>query len=56
MPFCGCFFLSNIVTTKDTQKTEIAQRRWKYGLESAIVAHMFGHILLAIATYAGAYL
>ena len=28
---------------------------WKYGLEAAIIAHMFGHVLLAIATYAGAY-
>jgi len=28
---------------------------WKYGLESAIIAHMCCHVVLAIATYAGAY-
>ena len=28
---------------------------WKYGLESAMIAHMLGHIVLAAATYAGAY-
>ena len=28
---------------------------WKYGLESAIVAHMLGHVVLAAASYAGAY-
>lgn len=28
---------------------------WKYGLESAMIAHMFCHVVLAIATYAGAY-
>lgn len=26
---------------------------WKYGLESAIVAHMLGHVVLVTATYAG---
>jgi hypothetical protein len=28
---------------------------WKYGLESAMVAHMIVHLLLAAASYAGAY-
>lgn len=28
---------------------------WKYGLESAILAHMFCHVVLAAASYAGAY-
>ena len=28
---------------------------WKYGLESAIIAHMIGHVVLAVASYAGAY-
>jgi hypothetical protein len=28
---------------------------WKYGLEAAIIAHVFGHVLLAIASYIGAY-
>jgi hypothetical protein len=28
---------------------------WKKGLESAIIAHVFGHIVLAVASYAGAY-
>lgn len=28
---------------------------WKYGLESAIVAHMLGHVVLVTATYAGLY-
>ena len=28
---------------------------WKWGLESAIVAHMLGHVVLALASYAGAY-
>lgn len=28
---------------------------WKYGLEAAMIAHMFGHVLLAIASYIGAY-
>ena len=26
---------------------------WKYGLESAIIAHMLGHVVLITATYAG---
>jgi membrane protease YdiL (CAAX protease family) len=28
---------------------------WKHGLESAIVAHMMGHVILALATYLGVY-
>ena len=28
---------------------------WKWGLESAIIAHMLGHVVLALASYAGAY-
>ena len=28
---------------------------WKWGLESAIVAHMLGHVILALASYAGGY-
>jgi hypothetical protein len=28
---------------------------WKYGLESAIIAHMFVHVILLLASYAGAY-
>jgi hypothetical protein len=28
---------------------------WKYGLESAIIAHMLCHVLLATASYVGAY-
>ena len=28
---------------------------WKYGLESAIIAHVLGHVVLATASYAGAY-
>jgi membrane protease YdiL (CAAX protease family) len=28
---------------------------WKYGLESAMIAHIFGHVVLASASYAGAY-
>jgi Type II CAAX prenyl endopeptidase Rce1-like len=28
---------------------------WKFGLEAAMIAHVFGHVLLAIASYAGAY-
>ena len=28
---------------------------WKWGLESAIIAHMLGHVVLAVASYAGAY-
>jgi hypothetical protein len=28
---------------------------WKRGLESAIIAHMFGHVLLVTASYVGAY-
>ena len=28
---------------------------WKHGLESAIIAHMIGHVILALATYFGAY-
>ena len=28
---------------------------WKYGLESAMVAHALGHVILATASYAGAY-
>ena len=28
---------------------------WKYGLEAAMIAHMFGHVLMAIASYAGLY-
>jgi hypothetical protein len=28
---------------------------WKHGLDSAIIAHMIGHVILAVATYAGAY-
>lgn len=28
---------------------------WKRGLESAIIAHMFGHVVLVSASYAGAY-
>jgi len=28
---------------------------WKHGLESAIIAHMFGHVVMAVATYFGAY-
>ena len=28
---------------------------WKYGLEAAIIAHMLCHVLLATASYAGAY-
>lgn len=28
---------------------------WKYGLEAAMIAHLFGHVLLAIASYIGAY-
>jgi hypothetical protein len=28
---------------------------WKYGLEAAIIAHVFGHVLLATASYIGAY-
>lgn len=28
---------------------------WKYGLESAIIAHMFVHVVLVLASYAGAY-
>jgi hypothetical protein len=28
---------------------------WKWGLESAIIAHMLGHVLLALASAAGAY-
>lgn len=28
---------------------------WKYGLESAMIAHIFGHVVLALASYAGAY-
>ncbi len=28
---------------------------WRYGLESAMIAHMLGHVVLVIASYAGAY-
>ena len=28
---------------------------WKYGLESAMIAHMLGHVVLALGTYAGVY-
>jgi hypothetical protein len=28
---------------------------WKFGLESAIIAHILGHVVLALASYAGAY-
>ena len=28
---------------------------WKHGLESAIIAHMIGHVVMAVATYFGAY-
>ena len=28
---------------------------WRYGLESAIIAHMFCHVVLALAHYAGVY-
>jgi hypothetical protein len=28
---------------------------WKYGLESAMIAHLLGHVILALASYAGAY-
>jgi membrane protease YdiL (CAAX protease family) len=28
---------------------------WRYGLESAIIAHMLCHVLLAVASYSGAY-
>lgn len=28
---------------------------WKWGLESAIIAHMLGHVVLATASYLGAY-
>lgn len=28
---------------------------WKHGLEAAIIAHMLGHVVMAIASYAGAY-
>lgn len=28
---------------------------WRYGLEAAIIAHMFGHVVLAVASYAGGY-
>jgi membrane protease YdiL (CAAX protease family) len=28
---------------------------WKYGLESAMIAHVLGHVILAAASYAGAY-
>ena len=28
---------------------------WKWGLESAIIAHMLGHVVLAVASYAGGY-
>ncbi len=28
---------------------------WKHGLESAMIAHMLGHVVLATASYAGAY-
>lgn len=28
---------------------------WKYGLESAMIAHLLGHVVLALASYAGAY-
>lgn len=28
---------------------------WKFGLESAMIAHVFGHVVLALASYAGAY-
>ena len=28
---------------------------WKYGLESAMIAHVLGHVVLATASYAGAY-
>ena len=28
---------------------------WKHGLESAIIAHVLGHVVLATASYAGAY-
>ena len=28
---------------------------WKWGLESAIVAHMLGHVVLAVASYVGGY-
>jgi hypothetical protein len=28
---------------------------WKYGLESAIIAHMLGHVVMAVGTYAGMY-
>lgn len=28
---------------------------WKYGLESAMIAHVLGHVILATASYAGAY-
>lgn len=28
---------------------------WKFGLESAIIAHVLGHVVLALASYAGAY-
>lgn len=28
---------------------------WKWGLESSIIAHMLGHLILALASYAGVY-
>ena len=28
---------------------------WKYGLESAVIAHMLTHVVLATASYAGMY-
>lgn len=28
---------------------------WKYGLESAMIAHVLGHVVLALASYAGMY-
>lgn len=28
---------------------------WQHGLEAAIIAHMLGHVVLAVASYAGAY-
>lgn len=28
---------------------------WKFGLESAMIAHMLGHVVLVLASYAGAY-
>ena len=28
---------------------------WKFGLESAMIAHLLGHVVLALASYAGAY-